>query len=76
MYKRQGTIGAGMHLLVDEAVNMVKGGFSFETVVKQLESIKRKIGIVFTVESLDRLRAGGRLNTTRAKAQLLSLIHI
>lgn len=65
-----GTIGAGMHLLVDEAVNMVKGGFSFETVVKQLESIKRKIGIVFTVESLDRLWAGGRLNTTRAKAQL------
>ena len=65
-----GTIGAGMHLLVDEAVNMVKGGFPFETVVKQLESIKKEIGIVFTVESLDRLRAGGRLNTARAKAQL------
>ncbi len=65
-----GTIGAGMHLLVDEAVNMVKGGFAFDTIVKQLESIKKQIGIVFTVESLDRLRAGGRLNTTRAKAQL------
>ena len=56
--------------LVDEAVNMVKGGFSFETVVKQRENIKRKIGIVFTVETLDRLRAGGRLNSARAKAQL------
>ena len=55
------TIGAGMHLLVDEAVNMVKCGLSFEEVVKHVEGIKKKIGVAFTVESLDRLIAGGRL---------------
>ncbi len=64
------TIGPGMHLLVDEAVNMVKCGLSFKDVVKHLESIKKKIGIVFTVESLDRLIAGGRLNNQKAQAIL------
>ena len=56
------TIGAGMHLLVDEAVNMVQGGLAFEDVVRHLETLKKKISVVFTVESLDRLTAGGRLN--------------
>lgn len=65
-----GTIGAGMHLLADEAVNMAKGGFGFEEIVKHLESLKRKIGIVFTVESLDRLAAGGRLNNAKANTSL------
>ena len=64
------TIGAGMHLLVDEAVNMVKCGLSFEEVVKHVEGIKKKIGVAFTVESLDRLIAGGRLNNPMAKTTL------
>ena len=64
------TIGAGMHLLVDEAVNMVKFGLSFEEIVRHLESLKKKIGIVFTVESLDRLIYGGRLNNAKAKTTL------
>lgn len=64
------TIGPGMHLLVDEAVNMVKCGLSFEEVVRNVESIKRKIGIVFTVETLERLIAGGRLNNAKAKTSL------
>ena len=49
------TIGPGMHLLVDEAVNMAKCGLSFEDIVAHLDGLKKKIGIVFTVESLDRL---------------------
>ncbi len=64
------TIGAGMHLLVDEAVNLVKAGVPFERAVEMLEALKNKIGIVFTVETLDNLVAGGRLNTTKAKATL------
>ena len=64
------TIGAGMHLLVDEAVNLVKAGVSFERAVEMLEELKNKIGIVFTVETLDNLIAGGRLNTTKAKTSL------
>lgn len=65
-----GTIGPGMHLLVDEAVNMVKCGLSFAEIAEHLEEIKRKIGIVFTVETLDRLLFGGRLNNAKAKATL------
>lgn len=64
------TIGAGMHLLVDEAVNMVKCGLSFEEIVRHLDGIKKRIGIAFTVESLDRLIAGGRLNNPKAKTTL------
>ncbi len=64
------TIGAGMHLLVDEAVNLVKAGIAFERAVEMLEALKSKIGIVFTVETLENLIAGGRLNTTKAKATL------
>lgn len=64
------TIGAGMHLLVDEAVNMVKCGLSFEEIAQHLEGLKKKIGMVFTVESLDRLLFGGRLNNAKAKTTL------
>ena len=64
------TIGPGLHLLADEAVNMVKCGLSFEEIAAHLEELKKKIGIVFTVESLDRLLYGGRLNNAKAKATL------
>ncbi len=64
------TIGAGMHLLVDEAVNLVKAGVDFARAVEMLEDIKSKIGIVFTVESLENLLGGGRLNTNKAKTNL------
>lgn len=65
-----GTVGYGMHLLVDEAVNMAKAGLAFEDVVRHLENLKKKIGTVFSVESLDRLIAGGRLNNSKAKTTL------
>lgn len=64
------TIGAGMHLLVDEAVNMVKGGLAFDDVVRHLENLKKKIAVVFSVESLDRLIAGGRLVSGKANTSL------
>lgn len=64
------TIGPGMHLLVDEAVNMVKFGLPIEECVRHLENLRKKIGIVFSVESLDRLVFGGRLNNAKAKTTL------
>lgn len=56
-----GTVNGGMHLLVDEAVNMVVGGMQLDTICAHLEDLKRKIGTVFTVETLEPLRKGGRL---------------
>ena len=64
------TIGAGMHLLVDEAVNMVKCGLSVQEIVAHLDRLKQKIGIVFSVESLDRLIFGGRMMSPKAKTTL------
>lgn len=61
------TIGPGLHLLVDEAVNMVNGGFDFEHAVEHLEELKKKIHIVFSVETLENLRAGGRLISAKGK---------
>ncbi len=56
-----GSVNGGLHLLVDEAVNMIVGGLSLDEIGKNLESIKNKIGTVFTVESLEPLKKGGRL---------------
>ena len=64
------TIGPGLHLLVDEAVNLVKCGLPFADVIAHIESIKKRIGIAFTVESLERIVFGGRLNNAKAKASL------
>ena len=64
------TIGDGLHLLVDEAVNMAKGGFSVDVILRNIEGLKRKISIVFSVESLDRIVYGGRLNDPKAKTTL------
>ena len=64
------TIGDGLRLLVDEAVNMAKGGFSFEDTCKNLQTLKEKIGIAFTVESLAPILAGGRLSAPQAKTTL------
>jgi len=61
------TIGPGMHLLVDEAVNMVNGGLDFEHTVERLEALKKKIRLIFTVETLENLRAGGRLISNKGK---------
>lgn len=61
------TIGPGMHLLVDEAVNMVNGGLGFDHIVEHLEELKKKIRIIFSVETLDNLREGGRLVSGKGK---------
>lgn len=59
------TTNGGLHLLVDEAVNMVVGGLSLDEIVKNLEIIRLKIGTVFTVDGLDSLIRGGRLTASQ-----------
>lgn len=55
------TTAAGLRLIVDEAVNMVVGNMSLNSIVEHLEEIKNKVNTVFTVECLEPLRKGGRL---------------
>lgn len=61
-----GTTNGGLHLLVDEAVNMLVAGLSLDEICRNLEDIKKKIHTVFSVESLEPLRRGGRLVVNRA----------
>ncbi len=74
-----GTTNGGLHLLVDEAVNMLVGGLGLNEICNNLEEIKSKIGTVFTVESLEPLKKGGRLvisgsaNTTLNTRPILTL---
>ena len=74
-----GTVNGGLHLFVDEVVNMLVGGLSLDAICGNLEEIKSKINTVFTVESLEPLKKGGRLvigrsvNTTLNSRPILTL---
>lgn len=59
------TTNGGLHLLVDEAVNMVVGGLSLDEIAKNLNIIRTKIGTVFTVDEMDSLTRGGRLSASQ-----------
>lgn len=67
-----GTVSGGMHLLIDEAVNMIVGGFTLDDICKRLSGLKNKIGIVFSVESLEPLKRGGRLVSGGAASTTLN----
>lgn len=75
-----GTTDGGLHLLVDEAVNMLVGGMTLDEICMHLSEIKNKISLFFTVDSLEPLKKGGRLvvnkatNTTLNSRPILTLI--
>lgn len=62
----------GLHLLVDEAVNMVVGGMPMQKIITCLEELKKKINTVFSVETLEPLRKGGRLVVNQAPSTTLN----
>ncbi|HCT62997.1 MAG TPA: fatty acid-binding protein DegV [Erysipelotrichaceae bacterium] len=57
---------SGQGLLVYKAASLLKKGKTFHEIVELLEVEKLKIRTVFTVDSLEHLRRGGRLSTTSA----------
>ncbi len=58
------SFGAG--LLVYEAAKMVEAGSSREDIVEKLIALKSKVDHIFTVDTLDYLKMGGRLNPMKA----------
>lgn len=64
------SVNAGTHLLVDEAVNMAVAGLPIEQIVCNLEAIRERIGLVFSVESLAPLYKGGRYTGSKANTTL------
>lgn len=56
---------AGMRYLVKRACELSQEGASLEHAVKELESMRSKIGIVFSVDDMEALRRSGRLGFVR-----------
>lgn len=61
---RQASSGQG--LLIHKAVSFLKEGKTFGEMIELLEEEKKKIRTIFTVDSLEHLRRGGRLSVTSA----------
>ena len=66
------SIGSGA--LVIKACEMVEQGLSVEEIVTNLENIKNNAGVFFSVDTLDYLKRGGRISST--KAALGNLLNI
>jgi DegV family protein with EDD domain len=66
------SIGSGA--LVIKACEMVEEGLSVEEIVKNLENIKNNVGVFFSVDTLEYLKRGGRISST--KAALGNLLNI
>ena len=58
------SIGSGA--LVIKACEMVEEGLSVEEIVKNLENIKNNVGVFFSVDTLEYLKRGGRISSTKA----------
>lgn len=55
----------GLTLLVERAATLAREGEELLDIARDIESYRERIGTVFSVESLDALRRGGRLGIVR-----------
>ncbi len=58
------SIGSGQ--LVIKACEMVEKGLSVDEIVKNLENLKNDIEVIFSVDTLEYLKKGGRISSTKA----------
>ena len=66
------TFGAGFFVV--KAAEMIKEGKTIEEVFKALDKIKEKYVLMFSVDTLEYLKKGGRISST--KAAVGSLLNI
>lgn len=60
------TATCGVKLLVKEAQRCIEKGLSIEEIIEKLESLKKRIQILLSVDTLEYLSKGGRLDKTAA----------
>ena len=60
------SLSAGGGIFVYEAAKMVEAGATMEEILERLNSLKPKVGQMFTVETLEYLKKGGRINPLKA----------
>lgn len=61
-----GRVATLLHRSILDAVEMIKEGLSAEEIKNKLENAKENMIIYVAVDNLDRLKAGGRINSTTA----------
>lgn len=60
------TTAGGLRLLVEEARRLsLEDGITLDALAAEVEKLREKIGIVFSVDNMDFIRASGRLGTVR-----------
>ena len=63
-----GTVAIGGGILVEYALNLLDEGLEAKEIAEKLEEVKRRIGIVALVYTLEYLKKGGRISKTAAFA--------
>jgi DegV family protein with EDD domain len=60
------TTAGGLHLLLEEARRLSRlDGMTLDMLAAEVEKLREKIGIVFSVDNIDNIRASGRLGMVR-----------
>ena len=60
------TLSIGGCMLIKRAAQMAQLGYSLEEIINELEVLKSKVEVYFSVDSLDYLQKGGRISGTKA----------
>jgi DegV family protein with EDD domain len=68
------TLSAGLGALVEECGKLIASGKTFEEIVDNLPSIKKRISVYYVVETLEYLKKGGRIG--KVSATIGELLHI
>ena len=67
-------LSIGSALFVIKACEMVENGCSIEEIILSLEKLKKDVEVVFSVDTLEYLKMGGRISSTKAAlGNLLSI---
>ena len=67
-------LSIGSALFVIKACEMVEKGYSVEEIILSLEKLKNDVEVVFSVDTLEYLKMGGRISSTKATlGNLLSI---
>ena len=67
-------LSIGSALFVIKACEMVEKGYSVEEIISSLEKLKNDVEVVFSVDTLEYLKMGGRISSTKAAlGNLLSI---
>lgn len=67
-------LSIGSALFVIKACEMVENGCSVEEIILSLEKLKNDVEVVFSVDTLEYLKMGGRISSTKAALGNLLLI--